>query len=113
MSLWQELQRRKVVRVAAVYAVTAWILVQIVTAIAEPLSLPDWIDTFVIVVLGVRLSRRADFELGLRRLARRHRRDVGPSVRADSDAHGCALDALALARGPAADTAGRRLSRRR
>jgi Tol biopolymer transport system component len=53
MSLWQELQRRKVFRVAAVYAVTAWILVQIVTAIAEPLSLPDWVDTFVIVVLGV------------------------------------------------------------
>jgi len=53
MGLWQELQRRKVVRVAVVYAVTAWILVQIVIAVSGPLSLPDWVDTFVIVVLAV------------------------------------------------------------
>jgi len=33
--------------------VTAWILIQIVTAVSEPLSLPGWVDTFVIVVLGI------------------------------------------------------------
>ena len=53
MSLWRELQRRKVVRVAVVYAVTAWILIQIIVAISGPLSLPDWVDTFVIVLLGL------------------------------------------------------------
>jgi len=53
MNLWAELRRRRVVRVAAVYAVTAWLLIQIVTSIEEPLSLPTWLDTFVIVVLAI------------------------------------------------------------
>jgi len=53
MSLWTELQRRRVFRVAAVYAVTAWLLIQIVISVEEPLSLPGWIDTFVIVVLAI------------------------------------------------------------
>jgi len=53
MSLWTELQRRRVFRVAAVYAVTAWLLIQIVISIEEPLSLPGWMDTFVIVVLAI------------------------------------------------------------
>ncbi len=53
MSILGELRRRKVVQVATVYAVVAWILVQIVTAIEEPLALPGWVDTFVIVCLGI------------------------------------------------------------
>jgi len=53
MSLWTELQRRKVVRVAVVYAVTAWLLIQIVTSVEAPLALPEWLDTFVIVVLAI------------------------------------------------------------
>ena len=53
MSILGELKRRKVVQVAAVYAVVAWLLVQIVTAIEEPLALPGWVDTFIIVCLGI------------------------------------------------------------
>ena len=53
MSIFAELKRRKVVQVATVYAIVAWILVQIVTAIEEPLALPGWVDTFVIVCLGI------------------------------------------------------------
>jgi len=53
MSILGELKRRKVIQVATVYAVVAWILVQIVTAIEEPLALPVWVDTFVIVLLGI------------------------------------------------------------
>ena len=53
MSFWGELKRRKVVQVAAVYAITAWLLVQIIVAIEEPLSLPGWMDTFVIVCLAI------------------------------------------------------------
>ena len=53
MSIITELKRRKVFHVAGVYAVVAWLLVQIITAIEEPLSLPDWTDTFVIVCLAI------------------------------------------------------------
>lgn len=53
MSFWGQLKRRKMVQVAAVYAVVAWLLVQIVVAIKAPLNLPGWMDTFVIVCLGI------------------------------------------------------------
>ena len=53
MSFLGEIRRRKVFQVAAVYAVVAWLLVQVITSISEPLSLPDWADTLVIVLLAV------------------------------------------------------------
>lgn len=46
-----EIKRRKVFRVAVAYAIVAWLVVQVVSVIAEPLSLPDWLDTVVIVLL--------------------------------------------------------------
>ena len=52
MSLFDELKRRRVFRLIAVYVVIAWVIIQVVTAIEEPLSLPDWFDTAVIVLLG-------------------------------------------------------------
>jgi len=48
-----EIKRRKVFQVAAVYAVVAWLTIQIVDVIGEPLNLPDWLDTVVIVLLAV------------------------------------------------------------
>jgi len=48
-----EVKRRRVFQVAAVYAVVAWLLVQIVSTIEEPLNLPFWFDTTVIVLLAV------------------------------------------------------------
>jgi TolB-like protein/Tfp pilus assembly protein PilF len=53
MSFLGEIKRRKVLRVAAIYAVTAWLLVQIVATVEAPLRLPDWVDTLVIVLLAV------------------------------------------------------------
>jgi tetratricopeptide (TPR) repeat protein len=53
MSFLGEIKRRKVFQVAAVYAVVAWLLVQIVATIEAPLNLPDWFDTFVIVLVGI------------------------------------------------------------
>ena len=53
MSFWGELKRRKVVQVAAVYAVTAWLLIQIVVTVEQPLNLPDWVDTLVILLLAI------------------------------------------------------------
>ena len=53
MSFWNELKRRKVVRVAMAYAVGAWVVVEVITALEEPLGLPNWTDTLVIVLLGI------------------------------------------------------------
>jgi len=51
MSVLGELKRRKIVQVIAVYAVVAWLVVQVITSIEEPLNLPAWTDTLVIVLL--------------------------------------------------------------
>jgi len=48
-----ELKRRSVVKIAIVYAVVAWLLVQVVTAVKAPLHLPPWFDTAVIVLLAI------------------------------------------------------------
>ena len=53
MSFLGEIKRRRVFQVAAVYAVVAWVLVQVVTSVEEPLNLPDWVDAFVIVLLSI------------------------------------------------------------
>ena len=53
MSFWEEIKRRKVGRVAAAYAVVAWLLVEIVVTVEAPLNLPGWMDTFVIVLVLV------------------------------------------------------------
>jgi Tol biopolymer transport system component len=51
--LLPEIRRRKVFQVAAVYAVVAWLLVQVVVAVGAPLNLPSWFATAVIVLLAV------------------------------------------------------------
>jgi len=48
-----ELKRRKVFKVAVVYAVVAWLVVQIVDVLNDPLTLPGWFDTAVIVALAI------------------------------------------------------------
>jgi len=53
MSLLGEIKRRKIFQVAAVYAVVAWLIIQIIDVVSEPLSLPAWLDTIVIVLVAV------------------------------------------------------------
>ena len=48
-----EIKRRKVFQVTAVYAVVAWLIIQLVDIVNEPLRLPDWLDTVVIVLLAI------------------------------------------------------------
>ncbi len=52
MSFLNEVRRRKIFQVVAVYAVTAWLLVQVIVTIEEPLGLPGWFDTASIVLLA-------------------------------------------------------------
>lgn len=48
---WNELKRRKVFRVAAMYAGTAYIIIEVVNNISTPLHLPSWVATLVIFLL--------------------------------------------------------------
>ncbi len=48
---WQELKRRKVVRVITIYAATAFIIMEAGDIMLPRLGLPDWTVTFVIVLL--------------------------------------------------------------
>jgi len=50
---WQELKRRKVVRVITVYAAAAFVILELLSIIIEPLSLPDWTVQFGIVFLCI------------------------------------------------------------
>ena len=45
-----ELKRRKVIRVAIAYGVVAWVVVQVAETVFEPLQLPPWALTLVVVL---------------------------------------------------------------
>jgi len=49
-NLFQELKRRKVFRVAAVYAVVAWVLIQVADTVLPALQMPQWTVSFVTVL---------------------------------------------------------------
>lgn len=48
---WQELKRRNVVRRNAVYAATAFVILELFSIIQQPLKLPEWTLTLVIILL--------------------------------------------------------------
>jgi len=48
---WAELKRRKVFKVVAMYAAVAFVIIELTNNIAEPLGLPSWTSTLIIVLL--------------------------------------------------------------
>jgi adenylate cyclase len=54
MSLFRELKRRNVFRVAAAYVVTAWLLIEVGATLETTLRLPEWSDTLLafFLILG-------------------------------------------------------------
>ena len=54
-NFWQELKRRKVVRVITVYAAAAFVILELVDIITEPFGLPIWTLKLVVVILTVGL----------------------------------------------------------
>jgi ketosteroid isomerase-like protein len=52
-SLFSELRRRNVFRVALTYAVVAWLLIQMAAVFVPMLDAPDWIVTAFVVLLAV------------------------------------------------------------
>jgi TolB-like protein/Flp pilus assembly protein TadD len=55
---FRELRRRKVVRVTIIYAVVAWVLLQVADLTFEPLRLPGWALTLVVMlaILGLPIA---------------------------------------------------------
>ena len=58
MSLWVELKRRKVIRVAAAYLVMGWAVIEVASTVAPNLNLPEWTARMVtlLVILGFPLA---------------------------------------------------------
>ena len=51
MNLFQELQRRKVLKTLGVYGAVAFIIIQVADIVLTRLLLPDWTVTFVVVLV--------------------------------------------------------------
>ena len=52
-SMWAELKRRNVVRVAIAYAVAAWLVLQVADTVTQILELPNWIIQSVLLLLSI------------------------------------------------------------
>lgn len=50
---WKELKRRKVFKVVAMYAGSAFVIIQLVDILTAPLDFPPWIMTLVIILLSI------------------------------------------------------------
>lgn len=50
---WQELKRRRVIHVVTVYASAAFVIIELVGNLTEPLKLPASFSTIVIIVLAI------------------------------------------------------------
>ena len=55
MSLIAELKRRNVFKVGVAYAVTAWILLQLIDVVGDILALPEWVPKLILLLLAVGL----------------------------------------------------------
>ena len=53
MSLFSELKRRNVFKVATAYAVVGWLTIQVTESIAPRMALPEWVPSLVILLLLV------------------------------------------------------------
>ena len=53
MSLFTELKRRNVIRVATAYIVVAWLLTEILATLMPMFGVPDWVGKAVVIVVAV------------------------------------------------------------
>jgi len=84
MSLISELKRRNVIRVALLYLVAAWVILQVAQLLFEVLKLPDWTSRLVLglLVLGFPLALIFSwvYELTPEGLKREHQIDRNQSI---------------------------------
>lgn len=92
-SVWGELKRRNVVKVAVAYAVVGWLLVQIADTFFPALQLPGWTVTLVaaLVILGFPLALILSwaYDLGPRGV---ERTQSAPALESATSARGRKLD---------------------
>jgi TolB-like protein/Tfp pilus assembly protein PilF len=50
---WNELKRRNVPRVATVYAISSWVIIQVATTVFPYLQIPGWVTTALIILIMV------------------------------------------------------------
>jgi len=55
LTLFAELKRRNVFRVAIAYAIVSWVLVQIIDVISPVFEIPEWAPKLIIIILAVGL----------------------------------------------------------
>jgi len=55
LNFWQELKRRRVVRVIIVYVAASFVILELASIIQEPFGLPDWTIRLVFIVLLIGL----------------------------------------------------------
>ena len=57
-SIWGELKRRNVVKVAVAYAIVGWILIEVSSVLGPALNLPEWATSLVafFIILGFPLA---------------------------------------------------------
>jgi TolB-like protein/cytochrome c-type biogenesis protein CcmH/NrfG len=55
MKFWSELRRRNVLRMAALYVVTAWLILQVTEVLSGLLDLPEWLGPAVLAMLVIGL----------------------------------------------------------
>ena len=53
MSIYGELKRRHVIRMAGVYLVGAWLIVQVAETVLPAFAVPGWVLRAVIIVLAL------------------------------------------------------------
>ncbi len=51
--IWDELKKRRVIHVIVVYATASFVILELINNITEPLRLPEWTPTLVIIILLV------------------------------------------------------------
>ena len=55
MSLWSELKRRNVVRVAIAYVVTAWVIIEVSTLILDIFGVTQTVSQVIVALLALGL----------------------------------------------------------
>ena len=80
MSVFRELQRRKVIRVASVYLVASWLLLQVAATISPILSLPSWFEKLVLALLALGFPIALIFAWAFERTPDGVKRDTGSTA---------------------------------
>ena len=55
MTFWSELRRRNVLRMAALYVVAAWLILQVTEVLSGLIDLPEWAGPLVLAILAIGL----------------------------------------------------------